>query len=485
MNYKAVIGILGKTMLIEALLLLCPMFVGIIYSENTYLDFLIPILALIVIGLPLTCLKSKDKSIYAKEGFVIVSLSWIILSLFGAVPFVLSGAIPNYVDAVFETVSGFTTTGASILSNVEALPQSMLFWRSFTHYIGGMGILVFVLAIMPKYDSGVMHVFRAESPGPSASKLVSKLTFTARILYGIYVVMTLVEIIMLLFGGMPLFDSVVHAFGTAGTGGFSIKNSSIAYYNSTYIEMVIAVFMFLFGINFNIFYLLLIGNFKKILKSEELRTYLIIIVTATLAIALNILSVTVNFGQAIRYSFFQVTSIGSTTGFVTADYDQWPAFSKGIIIVLMIVGACGGSTGGGIKASRLVMLVKSSFADIKRLIHPRAVVPVRYENELLDKNTERNVHTYFTLWIIIVAITTVLLCLDINDFLTNFTATLSCIGNIGPGLSNAGIGMVGPTFNFGGYSPFSKVLLSFVMLFGRLEIFPMLILFIPRTWKRG
>lgn len=485
MNYKAVIGILGKTMLIEALFLLCPMFVGIIYSENTYLDFLIPILALIVIGLPLTCLKSKDKSIYAKEGFVIVSLSWIILSLFGAVPFVLSGAIPNYVDAVFETVSGFTTTGASILSNVEALPQSMLFWRSFTHYLGGMGILVFVLAIMPKYDSGVMHVFRAESPGPSASKLVSKLTFTARILYGIYVVMTLVEIIMLLFGGMPLFDSVVHAFGTAGTGGFSIKNSSIAYYNSTYIEMVIAVFMFLFGINFNIFYLLLIGNFKKILKSEELRTYLIIIVTATLAIALNILSVTVNFGQAIRYSFFQVTSIGSTTGYVTADYDQWPAFSKGIIIVLMIVGACGGSTGGGIKASRLVMLVKSSFADIKRLIHPRAVVPVRYENELLDKNTERNVHTYFTLWIIIVAITTVLLCLDINDFLTNFTATLSCIGNIGPGLSNAGIGMVGPTFNFGGYSPYAKVLLSLVMLFGRLEIFPMLILFIPRTWKRG
>ena len=485
MNYKAVIGILGKTMLIEALLLLCPMFVGIIYSENTYLDFLIPILALIVIGLPLTCLKSKDKSIYAKEGFVIVSLSWIILSLFGAVPFVLSGAIPNYVDAVFETVSGFTTTGASILSNIEALPQSMLFWRSFTHYIGGMGIIVFVLAIMPKYDSGVMHVFRAESPGPSASKLVSKLTFTARILYGIYVVMTLVEIIMLLFGGMPLFDSVVHAFGTAGTGGFSIKNSSIAYYNSTYIEMVIAVFMFLFGINFNIFYLLLIGNFKKILKSEELRTYLIIIVTATLAIALNILSVTVNFGQAIRYSFFQVTSIGSTTGFVTADFDQWPAFSKGIIIVLMIVGACGGSTGGGIKVSRLVMLVKSSFADIKRLIHPRAVVPVRYENELLDKNTERNVHTYFTLWIIIVAITTVLLCLDINDFLTNFTATLSCIGNIGPGLSNAGIGMVGPTFNFGGYSPYAKVLLSLVMLFGRLEIFPMLILFIPRTWKRG
>ncbi len=485
MNYKAVLGILGKTMLIEAILLVCPLLVGIIYGENTYLDFLLPIVGLMFIGYPLARLKTKDKSIYAKEGFVIVALVWIILSLVGAVPFVLSGAIPSYIDAVFETVSGFTTTGASILSDVEALPQSLLFWRSFTHFVGGMGILVFALAFLPKYDSGVMHVFRAESPGPSASKLVSKLTFTARILYGIYIVMTLVEMILLLIGRMPLFDSIVHAFGTAGTGGFSIKNSSIAYYNSTYIEMVIAVFMFLFGINFNIFYLVLIGNLKKILKSEELRTYFIIVLVATLAIALNILSLTANFGQAIRYSFFQVASIGSSTGYVTADFDQWPALSKSIIVVLMIVGACGGSTGGGIKVSRLVMLVKSAFADIKRLIHPRAIVPVKFEGELLDKNTERNVHTYFSLWIIIVAITTVLLCLDINDFFTNFTATLSCIGNIGPGLSNAGIGLVGPTFNFSGYSPCAKVLLSFVMLFGRLEIFPMLILFIPRTWKRG
>lgn len=485
MNYKMVFSILGKTMLIEAVLLLCSLFVGVIYSENTHVNFLIPIVGLIAVGLPLACIKMKDKSIYAKEGFVIVSFAWIILSLVGAIPFVLSGAIPNYVDAVFETVSGFTTTGASVITDVEILPKSILFWRSFTHFIGGMGILVFVLAILPKYDSGVMHVFRAESPGPSVGKLVSKLTFTARILYGIYIIMTLIELVLLLFGGMPFFDSLLHAFGTAGTGGFSVKNTSIAHYDSVYIEMVIATFMFLFGINFNVYYLLLLGNFRKVLKSEEVRAYVIIMISATLVIALNILSSCINFGQAIRYSFFQVASIGSSTGYVSADFDKWPALSKSIIVILMMVGACGGSTGGGIKVSRLVILIKSVVADVKRLIHPRSVVTVKFEGELLNKDTERNVHTFFILWVLIVAVVTVLLCVDVNDFLTNFTATLSCIGNIGPGLSNAGLQMVGPTFNFSGYAWYSKILLSIVMLFGRLEIFPMLILFVPRTWKKG
>ena len=480
MNYKMVFSILGKTMLIEAVLLLCSLFVGVIYSENTHVDFLIPIVGLIAIGLPLACIKMKDKSIYAKEGFVIVSLAWIILSLVGAIPFVLSGTTPNYVDAVFETVSGFTTTGASVITDVEILPKSILFWRSFTHFIGGMGILVFVLAILPKYDSGVMHVFRAESPGPSVGKLVSKLTFTARILYGIYVIMTLIELVLLLFGGMPFFDSLLHAFSTAGTGGFGIKNNSIMYYDSAYVEMVIATFMLLFSINFNVFYLILIGNVKKALKSEELRTYLIIIILSTLMIALNILSSCANFGQALRYSFFQVTSISSTTGFASTDFNLWPHFSKAVIIVLMIIGACGGSTGGGMKVSRIVMLMKSVCADVKRLIHPRSVVTVKFEGEPLNKDTERNVHTYFILWIIIVALCTVVLCLDVNDFLTNFTATLSCIGNIGPGFN-----LVGPMSNFALYSPYSKILLSVVMLFGRLEIFPMLILFVPRTWKKG
>lgn len=480
MNYKMVISILGKAMLIEALLMLCPMIIGVIYSENTYVAFLIPIIALIAVGMPLSCLKNKNKSIFAKEGFVIVALAWIILSLVGAIPFVLANAIPNYVDALFETVSGFTTTGASVIKDVEVIPNSLLFWRSFTHFIGGMGILVFILAILPKYDSGVMHVFRAESPGPSVGKLVSKLTFTARILYGIYIAMAVIEGVLLVCGGMPLFDSVVHVFGTAGTGGFSVKNSSIAYYNSTYIEMVIAVFMFLFGINFNVFYLLLLGSFGKSLKSEELRTYILIIVVATLIIATNILSVCANFGQAVRYSFFQVTSISSSTGYVSADFDKWPALSKSVLIVLMIVGACGGSTGGGIKVSRLIILIKSVFADIRRMLHPRSVVSVKFEGQLLDKKTERNTHTYFVLWLLIVALVTVLLCIDVNDFLTNFTATLSCIGNIGPGFN-----LVGPTMNYALYSPFSKILLSVVMLFGRLEIFPMLILFVPRTWKRS
>lgn len=485
MNYKMVLSVLGRTLLIEALLLICPMLVGIYYNENTSMAFLIPILGLVAIGLPFSLIKIKDKSIYTKEGFVIVALAWIMLSIVGAFPFVISGAIPNYVDALFETVSGFTTTGSSILSNVESLPNSMLFWRSFTHFIGGMGILVFVLAILPKSDTGSMHVFRAESPGPSVGKLVGKLAFTARILYGIYVVMFVIELVMLVCGGMPVFDSIVHSFGTAGTGGFSIKNNSIAFYNNAYFEIVIAIFMFLFGINFNVFYLLLLGNFKKVLKSEELRAYLFIIISATMVIAINILSSCVNFGQAIRYSFFQVTSISSSTGYNTADFDKWPALSKSIIVVLMIVGACGGSTGGGIKVSRLVILLKSVFADIKRLIHPHSVVSVKFEGERLEKETERNVRSYFTLWILIVALTTVLLCIDIDDFLTNFTAVISCIGNIGPGLSNAGLNMVGPTFNYGGYSVWSKLLMSVVMLFGRLEIFPMLMLFIPRTWKKN
>lgn len=485
MNYKAVFSILGKVLALEGLLMLFPLLVGIYYGEGTYLSFLLPMAVLFAIGVPLSFIKNGDTKMYAKEGFVIVAASWIVMSLAGALPFVISGAIPSFVDAFFETVSGFTTTGASILNDIEILPKGILFWRSFTHFIGGMGILVFVLAIIPKYDSGAMHVFRAEAPGPSADRLVSKLSFTARILYGIYIALTALEIILLICGGMPVYDSVVHSFATAGTGGFSIKNASIAHYDSAYIQIVIAVFMFLFGINFNAYYLILIGNFKKMLKSEELRVYLFIVVGFTIAIAVNILSLCASFGQALRLSFFQVTSIGSTTGFVTADFDKWPAFSKSLLVVLMIVGACGGSTGGGIKVSRLVILFKSVIADVKRMLHPRSVVSVKFEGELLNKDTERNVKTYFILWVLIVALCTVALCLDVDDFITNFTATLSCMGNIGPGLSGAGVEMVGPMFNFSGYAPLSKVLLSFAMLFGRLEIFPMIILFAPRTWRKG
>ena len=480
MNIKVVFSILGRTLLIEAALLCCPLLIGILYGEHSYTDYLFPIAGLVAVGLPLSFLRSRDRSIYAKEGFVTVALVWILLSLAGAVPFVLSGAIPNYADALFETVSGFTTTGATVLQDVEALSHSLLFWRAFTHWIGGMGVLVFVLAILPGYNSGIMHIFRAESPGPSVGKLVSKLTFTARILYGIYIAMTLVETILLLFGKMSLFDSVVHAFSTAGTGGFGIKNTSLAFYDSVYLEMVVAVFMFLFGINFNLFYLLLIGNFKKAIKSEEFRTYLFLILGATFVIAWNILSTCANFGEAIRYSFFQVTSISSSTGFSSVDFNEWPALSKSILIVLMVIGACGGSTGGGMKVSRVIILLKSGAGNIKRMLHPRSVVATKFEGETLSEETERNVHTYFVLWAVIAISCTVLLCIDVNDFLTNFSATLACIGNIGPGFN-----LVGPLENYALYSPASKIMLSLVMLVGRLEIFPMLIMLAPRTWQRG
>ena len=479
MNYKMVLNTLGKVFLIEAGLLLLPMCVGFFYQENTHLAFLIPCVILLTLGLCLTLIRTKDKAIYAKEGFIIVSLAWIFMSAFGAIPFVVNGAIPSYVDAFFETVSGFTTTGSSIIPNVEIIDKSILFWRSLTHWVGGMGVLVLVLAVTPGYNSGAMHVLRAESPGPSVSKLVSKLSFTARILYGIYVVMTAILAIFLLCGGMNLFESLVHAFGTAGTGGFSVKSASIGYY-SPYIQVVIAVFMLLFAINFNVFYLILIGNVKKALKSEELRAFLIIIIVATLSIAFNILSQVSNFGVALRHAFFQVTSISSTTGYASIDFQQWPDFSKAIIILLMMCGACAGSTGGGMKVSRIVILFKSVTADLKRMLHPRSVAPVKFENEPLSKDVERNVHSYFFVYVIIVAICTLLLCLDVPDFLTNFSATISCMSNIGPGFN-----LIGPMENFSLYSPVSTMLLSFIMLVGRLEIFPIILLFTPRTWRKG
>lgn len=486
MNIKMVFSILGRTLLIEAGLLLFPLLVGVIYKENTWSDYLIPIGGLLLVGVPLAfCLRIKDRSIYIKEGFVTVALVWLLMSLVGAVPFVLSGAIPNYIDALFETCSGFSTTGATILNGeqIESLSHSLQFWRLFTHWIGGMGVLVFVLAILPGYNAGIMHVFRAESPGPTVGKLVSKLTHTARILYGIYILMTVVEAIFLLCGGMNVYEAVLHAFSTAGTGGFGIKADSVASY-STYHQMVIAVFMFLFAINFNLYYLILIGKFKKAIKSEEFIIYVCIIVLATIVIAVNILSMCVNFGDAIRLSFFQVTSISSSTGFSTAEnLNGWPALSKSILVALMVVGACGGSTGGGMKLSRVIILVKSGFSNIRRMLHPRSVVSTKVEGELLSKETERSVHSYFILWIAIVAICTILLSIDRNDFLTNFTATLSCIGNMGPYFSSDGL--AASVESYAMYSPYCKLLLSLVMLVGRLEIFPMIFLFAPQTWKRG
>ena len=481
-----ILSTLGKVLLIEALLLIFPMLVGVIYNDGTFTSFLIPVIALIVLGTPLSLIRTKYKSIYAKEGFIIVAVAWVILSLIGAIPFVISGQIPNYIDAVFETVSGFTTTGASILDSDDlmGLTKGMMFWRIFTHWIGGMGVLVFVLAIMPGNTSGAMHVFRAESPGPTVGKLVSKLRFTARILYGIYFVMTVVEMIFLLCGGNSFYDSVLLSFTTAGTGGFGIEVDSATSYTS-YTQMVIAIFMFLFAINFNVYYLLLVGSVGKAFRSEELRNFVIIVVFATITISINIFvsmrEIYSTFGSALKHSFFQVASLSSTTGLSTTDFDKWPSYSQAILLFLTIMGACGGSTGGGIKVSRISILIKSAFSDLKRLINPRSVVCTKFEGEVVERETERNVRTHFILWILVVIVCVVLLSIDsYGDLFSDFTATLACIGNVGPGL-----GAVGPMCSYSEYSYFSKILLSFVMLVGRLEIFPMLILFVPRTWKRG
>ncbi len=490
MNYRIVFRTLGKVMTIAAMVLLIPFFVGIGYGESeAYLSFLVPMAILFALGLPLSFIKVKDKAMFAKEGFVIVSLCWITLSLIGALPFVFSGTIPSYIDAFFETVSGLTTTGASILSpaQVDIMytgHKGIMFWRMFTHWIGGMGVLVFVLALFPTLGDGAIHLYKAEAPGPDSSKLVSKIVHTARILYTIYIVLTLVQIIMLLSSGvMPLYDCVTYSFSTAGTGGFTLTSQGVTQYNSVYCEMVMAVFMFLFGINFNIYYFILIGAVSKVFRNEELRTYLIIVIVATLVIAVNILSVCANFGEALRYAFFQTTSISSTTGLATADFDSWPALSKSVLMILMIFGACGGSTAGGIKISRLVILCKSGFYDIKKMVHPKAVYTVKLDGTPIGKETERNARSYLVVWFVIVLVSTLLVSIDDycgGSLMTSFSGTLACIGNVGPGFAG-----VGPMLSYGGLNAFSKLVLSFVMLVGRLEIFPLIVLFSPRTWRRA
>lgn len=473
-----VLRTLGYVLGAESALLLLPLLVAALYREDP-VPFLIPLLALGVCALALCRIRVKEKTIYAREGFLIVSLSWILVSLAGAVPFVLGGAIPSYVDAVFETVSGFTTTGASILTDVESLPRGLLFWRSFTHWIGGMGVLVFIMAVLPLANDRSMHVMRAEVPGPAVGKMVPRARDTAMWLYGIYLGLTLLEVVFLLAGGMPLFDSLVNTFGTAGTGGFAIKNASIGFYNSAYLDGVITVFMLLFGINFNLYFLLLMRDFKQVLKSEELRVYLGVALTAMLLIALNILPQYGGFGVAFRYSAFQVSSIMTTTGFATADYTLWPTFSQTILFLLMILGACGGSTGGGLKVSRAIILVKSLGREVVRLVHPRAVSTVRLDGKRVEAQTVRDVGVFFIAYMFIIAVMTLLISLDGFGFATTFSAVTACMGNIGPGL-----GAVGPMGNFADFSLASKLLLSLTMLLGRLEIFPLVLFFTPVLYEK-
>ena len=478
MNYRMIAYVLGRIGLIEAALLAVPLAVALLYGETALLTaWLAPIAVLILLGLAVGLRAPKDTAIYAREGLVVVAAAWVLLSVFGAVPFVLSGDIPSCVDAFFETVSGFTTTGSSILTDVEALHRSTAFWRSFTHWVGGMGVLVFAMAVLPMGDGRAMHLMRAEVPGPTVDKISSKLRDTAKILYGIYFVMTVAETVLLLAGGMPLYDALINAFGSAGTGGFSHLGASIGQYNNLYYEMVIGVFILLFGINFNIYYLLLLRHVKDAFRSEELRVYLGIVAASVVAIALNISKMYGGFVHALRYSFFQVASIITTTGFGTADFDQWPTFSRTVLVMLMFCGACAGSTGGGFKVSRLIILLKSSFRDIQRMLHPHAVTTVRFEGKPLDDKTVRGTSIYLTFYMMVFTASVLLLSLDHFDLVTTFTAVTACFNNIGPGLS-----VVGPMGNFSQFSDPAKLLLSFDMLAGRLELYPMLVLFAPTLW---
>ena len=478
MNYSMIFFILGWIFNFEAAFMLLPEITAIIYQEKNGLAFLITMIICLAIGLPLTRKKPQNKVFHAKEGAVTVALSWIVLSMAGAFPFVISGRIPNPIDAMFETVSGFTTTGASILSDVEALSHCMLLWRSFTHWIGGMGVLVFILCLLPLTGGYHMNLMKAESPGPSVSKLVPKVQSTAKILYTIYLMLTVLQMILLLIGRMPLFDTVCLTFGTAGTGGFGIRNDSIAGY-STYNQIVITVFMILFGVNFNVYYLLLTKKVVQAAKSEEVRYYFGIIAVAIIAIAINTKGMYTSFGRAFQQAAFQVGSIITTTGYATTNFNVWPVLSKTILVMLMFVGACAGSTGGGIKVSRLMILCKSARKELQLYLHPNAVKKIKMDEKAIPHEVVRATNMFLFVYILIFVVSLLVISLDNFDMVSNFTAITATLNNIGPGL-----GAVGPTGNFGCYSYLSKVVMIFDMLAGRLEIFPLLLLFKRDTWRK-
>ena len=471
--------IIGRILLAEALLLLLPLAVTLGYGEAPA-PFLIPMGLLAAFGALLSARRPRETALYARDGLAVVALAWIAVSLFGALPFYISGSMPTYVDCFFETVSGFTTTGATILTEVESLAKGILFWRSFTHWVGGMGVLVFVMAILPMSGDGHgMHLLRAEMPGPAPGKLVSRMSDTAKILYGIYLVMTVIEIVLLVAGGMPLFDSCIHSFGSAGTGGFSCRNLSVGAYNNPYFDIVIGIFMMLFGLNFNLYYFLLVRRFREVFRSEELWAYVIIAAVAVGAITWNIVDLYDSVGTSLRHAFFQVSSIMTTTGYATVDFNTWPTFSKAILVALMFIGGCAGSTAGGLKVARVVILEKASAGELRRMLHPNAVPAIRFEGKPLSDRAIRGVCLFFALYMAIFTVSCLLVGLEQMDLVTVFTAVATCINNVGPGLE-----IVGPMGNFSTFSPFSKILLSFDMLVGRLEIFPMLLLFAPSIWRR-
>lgn len=481
MNLKMVFNMIGRMAKVEALLMLLPAAVSLIYKESSAYAFITVAVIAFAAGTVLTLVfKPKNHVIYAKEGFAIVATSWLLFSALGAAPLSLSGDIPSYVDAFFETVSGFTTTGASILKDVEALSHGALFWRSFTHWIGGMGVLVFVMAIIPNISDRSIHILKAEVPGPVVGKLVPRIKDTAKILYIIYIVLTAVQILILYLSGMSLFDSTLHSFGTAGTGGFGIKADSLGSY-TPFQQWVIAIFMLIFGVNFNIYYLILIKRFKSAVRSEELWCYLGITAVASGIIVVNILPYFEKFSDALRHSVFQVASIITTTGYATVDFDLWPGLSKAVLFLLMFTGACAGSTAGGLKISRVIMLFKMMGRELKKMLHPRSVSAVRFEGKQVEETTLNSASVYFSLYIVCLLAVFFLISFDRFGFETNFSAAVSCFNNVGPGFD-----AVGPAASYADYSAFSKVVLSVAMLLGRLEIIPLLIALSPSTWtKKG
>ena len=478
MNYKIITNTIGWVLNVEAAALILPLICAIVYGEPEYITFIICILICGVLGAALTFPSIKNRTMFSKEGFITVALSWIVMSIFGALPFVFSGAIPNFIDAVFETVSGFTTTGASILTDVESLPKSILFWRSFTHFIGGMGVLVFLVAILPLSGGNNLYLIKAESPGPSVSKLVPKIKSTAKILYLIYIFLTLLEVVLLYLGGLDMFSSLTLSFGTAGTGGFGVLNTSIGSY-SPYIQNVITVFMILFGIDFSVYYMLLLGKFRSVLRSEELRAYLGIILFSIIVLTINIYPHFKTLSETVRHASFQTAALMTTTGYSTYDFDIWPEFSKTVLVTLMFIGASAGSTGGGIKVSRIMIFVKSIFKEIKIAAHPKSTHKVTMNGRPVEHTVIRAVNVYMAAYIVIYVVSILIVSLDGMDYTTNFTSVVATLNNIGPGLAK-----VGPTQNFSIFSPLSKIILSMDMLIGRLEIFPILVLFSPSAWRK-
>lgn len=478
MNRSMIFYILGRVLRIEAVLMMLPCFVAVLYQEKAGFSFLIVILLCTAAGLLLTYKRPENTVFYLKEGCIATALSWIVMSLFGCLPFTLSGSIPSFTDALFETISGFTTTGATILADVEILPRSILFWRSFTHWIGGMGVLVFLLAVVPMSGGSNMNLMKAESPGPSVGKLVPKVRYTARILYYIYIGLTIAQIILMLFGGAPLFDAVTISFGTAGTGGFGIKNDSIAGY-SPYIQWLVAVFMALFGVNFNAYYFILYRKWKKAFSMEEVRFYFLIMFSVTAVIAWNVWQCGLGSGHTVRDAFFQVSSLMTSTGFSTVDYDIWPVTSKTLLVLLMFVGACAGSTGGGIKVSRIVILLKTMKKEMNSYMYPKSIRKIRFEGKPVEHEVVRSVNVFFITFMILFAFSILLVSFDGMDMVSNFTGVLACLNNIGPGME-----MAGPSENFAAFSILSKYVLMFDMLAGRLELFPLLLLFHPSACRQ-